>query len=246
MKSYPWLLVMTVCGVAAQSQAPARLTARVFKSGFALSHDTYNGMSCASNGKIYYVLCSESIDTGAQMYSYDPATDKIEHLGDLTEASGEKGLKAIPQGKSHVSFVESNGKLYFATHVGYYTIRNGMEKMGMPPPGYKPYPGGHFLSYDMATGKFENLVTAPAGEGILAMSMDTKRGRLYGLTWPSGYFLLYDLQSRELEEPRQDREGRRGWCGPDLSNSVPLAGGGSGRWICVLHNRRWRHSALPL
>ena len=32
-----------------------------------------------------------------------------------------------------------------------------MEKPGIPPPGYKRYPGGHFLAYDMRSGKFENL-----------------------------------------------------------------------------------------
>ena len=90
----------------AQIPAPERLIARGFDSGFDLSNGTFNGMIAASDGKIYYVLCAQNIDTGAQMYSYDPATDKIEHLGDLTEASGEKGLKSIPQGKSHVNFVE--------------------------------------------------------------------------------------------------------------------------------------------
>lgn len=54
------------------------MTAHVFNSGFALSHDTFNGMLCASSGKIYYVLCSASIDTGAQMYSYDPETGRID------------------------------------------------------------------------------------------------------------------------------------------------------------------------
>lgn len=176
-----------------------KLTARSFDSGFALSHATFNGMLAASDGRIYYVLCTDSIDTGAQMYSYDPATDKVRHLGDLTEASGEKGLKAIPQGKSHVNFVEWQGKLYFATHLGYYTIQNGMEKTGVPPPGYKPYPGGHFLSYDMGSGKFENLANAPATQGIIAMSMDTNRGRLYGLTWPDGNFLRYDMRTRSLK-----------------------------------------------
>jgi hypothetical protein len=156
-------------------------------------------MLAASDGKIYYVLCAASIDTGAQMYSYDPATDKIEHLGDLTEASGEKGLKSIPQGKSHVNFVESNGKLYFATHVDWYTVQGGLELMAPPPPGYTPYPGGHFLAYDVASGKFENLAKAPKGQGIISMNMDTKRGRLYGLLWPSGNFLRYDLKSRDLK-----------------------------------------------
>jgi len=179
--------------------AAKKLTARRFDSGFALSHGTFNGMLCATDGKIYYVLCSDSIDTGAQMYSYNPTTGQIRHLGDLTEASGEQGSQAIPQGKSHVNFVEANGKLYFATHVGYYTIRDGKETMGVPPAGYKPYPGGHFLAYDMASGKFENLATAPEGQGILAMSMDARRGRLYGLTWPSGYFIRYDLKTRSLK-----------------------------------------------
>ena len=145
--------------------APKKLTARRFDSGFPLSHGTFNGMLCATDGKVYYVLCSDSIEIGAQMYSYNPSTGQIQHLADLTEASGEKGLKTIPQGKSHVSFVEANGKLYFATHVGYYMIRDGKETMGVPSAGYKPYPGGHFLAYDIASGKFENLATAPKGRG---------------------------------------------------------------------------------
>ncbi len=32
------------------------------------------------------------------------------------------------------------------------------------------------------------------------MNMDTRRGRLYGLTWPTGYFLRYDLAKRELKD----------------------------------------------
>jgi hypothetical protein len=176
-----------------------KLTAEVFDSGFALAHTTFNGMLAASDGKIYYVLCANTIDTGARMYSYDPAANRIKLLGDLTEASGEKGLKTIPQGKSHVNFVEWQGKLYFATHVGYYSIQDGKERMGVPPPGYKPYPGGHFLAYDMASGMFEKLATAPPEQGIISMNMDTKRGRLYGLTWPNGYFLRYDLKSKDLK-----------------------------------------------
>lgn len=180
-------------------QSAGKLSARIHDSGFEIGHDTYNGMLAASDGQIYYVLCSESLGVGARMYAYDPANDIIRYLGDLTEACGEAGLKAISQGKSHVNFVESGGKLYFATHVGYYSIIDGMEKIGIPPEGYRPYPGGHFLSYDMATGEFEELGLAPRGEGILTMNMDTKRGRLYGITWPRGYFLRVDLATGELK-----------------------------------------------
>jgi hypothetical protein len=184
----------------ATASKPGTLRARVFNSGFEQAHDTYNGMRAASDGKIYYVLSSTEYDVAGQMFSYDPATDKIQHLGDLTEACGEKGMKVVAQGKSHVNFVESGGKLYFATHIGYYSIIDGMEKAGIPPAGYKPYRGGHFLAYDLHTGKFENLALAPHGEGIIAMTMDTQRGRLYGLTWPTGYFITYDLATRQLKD----------------------------------------------
>ena len=95
-----------------------RLTARAYNSGFPLAHDTYNGMGAASDGRIYYVLSSDRHDTAGQMYVFDPSTEQIRHLGDLTEASGEKGKRVISQGKSHVNFVESEGRLYFATHIG--------------------------------------------------------------------------------------------------------------------------------
>ena len=199
-------LILGVAGVrsaaaqTAPTDSPPRLSATIYDSGFPLAHDSYNGIGSASDGKIYYVLSSQDLDTGAQIYSFDPSTEKIQHLADLTEVCGEKGLKAIPQNKSHVKFWEANGKLYFASHIGYYTIRDGRETMGVPPPGYKPYPGGHFLSYDLATGKFENLAVAPHGEGIIAMTLDPERGRLYGLTWPTGYFIYLDLRTRKLRD----------------------------------------------
>jgi len=175
-----------------------RIVARPYNSGFALSHDTYNALSITESGKVYYVLCSETCEAGAQMYCYDPGTKAIRHVGDLTEACGEAGLQSVPQGKSHVRPVECNGRLYLATHLGYYSIVDGLERHGIPPSGLKPYKGGHFLAYDICSGEFEDLARAPDQEGIQSMSMDTRRGRLYGHTWPSGYFLRYDLAAREL------------------------------------------------
>jgi hypothetical protein len=189
----------------------ARLTARIYNSGFAEAHDTYNGMGCASDGRIYYVLSSEKYDVGGKMFCFDPATGQVKPVGDLTEACGEKGQNTIVQGKSHVNFVEANGKLYFATHIGYYSIIDGMEKMGVPPPGWKHYPGGHLLAYDLRSGKFEDFGIAPEREGVLTMNMDTGRGRIFGLTWPSGMFFRYDLASREWKNfGKMAAEGENG------------------------------------
>ena len=174
-----------------------KLVAKTYNSGFADAHDTYNGMGRASDGRIFYVLCSERYDVGAQMYCFNPKTKKITVVGDLTEACGEQGRHTIVQGKSHVNFVEANGKLYLSTHVGYYSIVDGMETMGIPPAGWQPYPGGHLLSFDLKTGRFEDFGVAPDHEGVLTTSMDTRRGRMFGLTWPSGIFFRYDLATRQ-------------------------------------------------
>jgi hypothetical protein len=203
-------LFITLAAVNVAS-AQGKLIARAHNSGFAQAHDTYNGMGTGSDGKIYYVLSSELHDIGAKMFRYDPVADKIELLGDITEACGEKDGKTIVQGKSHVNFVEQSGKLYFATHVGYYSIIDGMEKIGIPPEGWKPYPGGHFLAFDMKTKKFEDLAKAPRGEGIITFTMDTKRSRLYGLTWPAGRFLRYDMAKKDLKDLGPvSREGENG------------------------------------
>lgn len=184
----------------AVSTPDAKIIATVYNSGFEHAHDTYNGISSASDGKIYYVLCSQLMDIAGQMYSFDPKTGTIEHLGDLTEICGEKGMKVVAQGKSHVNFVESGGKLYFATHLGYYSIISGMEKTGVPTGDYKAYRGGHLLAYDMKTKTFENLGTGPHSEGIITMNMDTVRGLIYGLSWPTGYLFRYDVAKKEMKE----------------------------------------------
>ena len=182
-------------------QASEPLIAKHYYSGFADAHDTYNAISAASDGKIYYVLSSDKHDVGGQFYVYDPATDQTRFIADLSEAVGEKDQKYIAQGKSHVEFYESGGKLYFATHVGFYEMIDGAECLPVnPPAGFQLYRGGHFVSYDMKTGKIESLALAPHGEGILTMTMDKQRGHLYGLTWPTGYLLDYDINTKQLKE----------------------------------------------
>ena len=109
------------------STPDARIIATVYNSGFEHSHDTYNGLSSASDGRIYYVLCSELMEVACQMYGFDPKTGQTEHLGDLTEICSEKGMNVVAQGKRHVNFVESNGKLYFATHLGITASSTGWK-----------------------------------------------------------------------------------------------------------------------
>lgn len=194
------------------------LTATTYNSGFQEAHDTYNALSAASDGKIYYVLSSDQIHVGGKMYLYDPITDKTEFLGDLTEICGEKDQMFIPQGKSHARFFERNGKLYFSTHVGYYELINGMDRLPVnPPSGYKLYPGGRILSYDLQTREFENLALVPNGEGMVSMTMDRDRGHIFGISWPRGNFIHYDIDKNELKDlGRTSGNGEAGDPGNDF------------------------------
>lgn len=203
LKNTLWIALCLFLGFVSNGQVnPVQktLTAKKYYSGFELAHDTYHAISAASDGKIYYVLSSQSIDIGGQMYVYDPKTDKTQFVADLTEICGEKGKKTISQGKSHVRFYESKGKLYFATHVGYYEMIDGMERLPEnAPSGYELYPGGHIVSYDLSTQKFEDLAIIPEGEGVITMEMDVKRGQIYCITWPKGYFIHYDLNTGKMK-----------------------------------------------
>jgi hypothetical protein len=184
-----------------QSMDKGTLIATRYFSGFDLAHDTYNAISAASDGKIYYILSSQSYDVAGQVHVYDPQMDKTQFLANLTEICGEKDKKVIAQGKSHVRFYESGGKLYFSTHIGYYEMIDGMERLPVPEPeGYGLYTGGHFLAYDLNTGKFEDLGLVPHGEGILTMTMDAERKQIYAITWPKGYFIHYNVDSGKIRD----------------------------------------------
>ncbi len=181
-----------------QSAVNAVIPARLHASGFEKSDSNFYSLSPASDGNVYYTLCSHDLNTHGRVYRYEPSADRVTLLGDLGEVTGEAGRKTIPQGKSHVPFFECDGKLYFCTQYGFFQSSGDKEQPAGVPEGYKPYPGGHFLSYDLATGRFEDLAIGAAQEGIISMQLDPVRKRIYGLTWPKSYFLVYDISARRV------------------------------------------------
>ena len=197
------VLSATTSALHGQSVDSHVLRATAYDSHFpdaAKPGEAYNGIGVSSDGTIFYVLSSAQYNIPGQMYSFNPKTRAITHIANLNDAVGQGNIKAVAQGKSHVNFVQSGDTLYFSTHLGYYNNAGGVERTAVAPNGYRAYPGGHFVSYDMKTGKFTNLAIAPGGQGIIAMNMDVQRGRLYGITWPAGNFLRYDLKTKKMKE----------------------------------------------
>ncbi len=154
----------------------------MIEAGFYYGDSNYHAIIQASDGNVYYVICSHNRKSGARMFRYNPRTGKVDMIGDLTDIVGEDRTKVVNQGKVHSDFYESGGKLFFGTHAGAWD---------------ETYPGGHFMSYDLASGTFEDYGIGVQADGLVAMTMDKDRGRMYAVTWPGYLFMYYDINTGE-------------------------------------------------
>ena len=68
------MTLIAICAAPSVAAEGKKLIAKIYNSGFALAHDTYNGLSSASDGKIYYVLSAERSTWRRQMFVFDPRT----------------------------------------------------------------------------------------------------------------------------------------------------------------------------
>ncbi|MFH1742670.1 MAG: hypothetical protein ABIH23_27000, partial [bacterium] len=161
----------------------------------------YSSMDTSPNGDIYAGICNYSFamkmsDTlnGAWLVRYAPDEDKMYPLGDMQDVTGQRGRdKAPAQSKIHTPILfDRDGKVYFGTH--------SVERDYLPEE-YKErftdeYPGGHWISYEPATGKFEDLGISAPGESIMGLTMDPKRRKLYGTTHKKALLVEYDIARR--------------------------------------------------
>lgn len=168
------------------SEGPVK--AKMIDANFLYGDSHYNAIAYASDGNVYYVISSHNKKSGAYLFRYNPRTKKVENIGDLTKIAGEDRTKVMNQGKVHSDLYEYNGKLYFGTHAGSYD---------------RTYLGGHFMSYDLKSEKFEDFGIPAPNEGLVAMSMDTTNNRMYAVTWPGYSFLYLDIASNKVERWRE-------------------------------------------
>ena len=175
------------------------LTGKGVDTGFARGDSNYHAIYHATDGNVYFVVSSHLSDTHAHLFRYDPVSEEVVELADIGVVLGEESGIAIPQGKIHSDIFEHEGRLYFGTHAGFY-VRGGTSEL-------KPYPGGHFMSFDLATGRFEDYGIGAPEEGLITVAADGDRRRLYALTWPSGIFIYCDIATRTIRSFGPSVEG---------------------------------------
>jgi len=173
---------------ASAADAPKVLIEAHLFSGLERMDGNWAALLAASDGKVYVGLAYHGGD-GHVVY-YDAKSRQMHDIGNLTELSGEEGLKRGPQSKVHAKFGEGrDGRIYFGTHAGYWwDYARFATKEG--------YPGAHWMTFDPKTLKVENFGLGTPHEGINTGAYDPKYNRIYGLTHPRAHFVYYDVATR--------------------------------------------------
>jgi hypothetical protein len=142
----------------------------------------------ASNGKIYIGLCTHA--DAANLYEFDPKTETMRLLANLTELSGERGRGIWTNGKIHVQMQELDGWIYFGSL---------SEDNGPPAIDASSYRGPRWYRAEMATGKVQELSQINSFWGLLGQAMDPKRRLIYGLA-ENGHLYKYYIDKDYTED----------------------------------------------
>ena len=139
----------------------------------------------AKSGKVYIGLCTHA--EAAHFYEFDPATETMRHIVDLTELHDERGEGINTNGKIHVRMGEDNeGNVYF----GSLNEDTGPECIDP-----SSYLGAFWYRYNPKLDKVEVLGKISRHFGLLGMVMDPKWMRLYGLA-EDGHLYMHDIKGR--------------------------------------------------
>ncbi len=129
----------------------------------------WQGTRFASDGNCYFASSTHDNKHGAAFFRYQPGTGILTMLtNDITRVCGEDPTVTPPQGKIHSDIVETNGWLYFATHLGNYWLEAETN-----------YTGAHVVGYELATGHFRDFGVIRSNYTIYAgIGLDPVRNKL--------------------------------------------------------------------
>ncbi len=192
--TFTCLVLSLAAGSAMAEQKIVRMESRTFPEPVVWDSN-YTACLAASDGRVYVGLNQHG--AGATVAVYDPKTDTMRNLGDVNRIAGQTNVWVEPQAKVHSQICEgAEGKIYFGTHLsGFF----GFAKFTSG----EAYPGGHWMVFDPRDDRVTDLGIAMKGNGLLTMTMDPKRGRLYGLTYPQAHFLYYDIETGKTTDMGQ-------------------------------------------
>ncbi len=156
-----------------------------FTGGSEREDSMWSALYGAKSGKLYIGLCTHA--EAAHFFEFDPATEQMRHIADLTEFKGERGQGVRTSGKIHVRMSEDEqGRIYF----GDFCEDSGPECVD--PSSYR---GPHWFRYDPKQQKLEILGQINRQWGLLGFVREPKYQRLYGLG-EDGHLYYFDERKK--------------------------------------------------
>ena len=158
---------------------------RRFTGGSTREDSMWSALYGAKSGKLYIGLSTHA--EAAHFYEFDPQTETMHHVADLTEFKGERGKGIWTTGKIHVRMGEdAEGNIYF----GDFCEDTGPECIDP-----SSYLGPHWFRYNPKLQKLEMIGQISRRWGLLGFLFEPKYQRLYGLA-EDGHLYTYDFNRK--------------------------------------------------
>jgi outer membrane protein assembly factor BamB len=166
----------------------------------------FSALTAHPNGKIYMGTCND-VGRPAHLLSLEPKTRRVRALGNMRDVTCEHDKQLIAQSKIHTQLVvDARGHIWFGTHCEeVYTFPDGgLDRWK------KGYAGGHLVSYDPKANRFKDhgiLFPKKAkypkdksefGESLISMAIDRENDRIYAVTDPHVYFVVFDIKTKKV------------------------------------------------
>ncbi|MGN8631533.1 hypothetical protein ACTNEW_08105 [Blautia sp. HCP3S3_G3] len=172
---------------------------------------THNAMwdfAISPEGKIYFSLCSELIESSyARFYEYIPETEECKLLFKVEDVI-LPAYRTIRHSKIHtsISFLP-NGHILMSTHT---TDKSPVHPCWLPE-GYYAHPwegfsGSHLIDYDPETGEAHTLGIPVPFESIYGGVYVEKTNRFYFTGYIRGHLYSYDLSDKQVKDYGQVTE----------------------------------------
>ena len=106
-----WLGLALACVLAPvlTTASDATIPTRLFDPGFLEGDCNYHNLTSASNGNLYFTLGTHNDQTPTHIYRFDPTSEQISLIANLSEVLGESPQDHSPHGKIHTPLIEHEG-----------------------------------------------------------------------------------------------------------------------------------------
>jgi hypothetical protein len=164
-------------------------------------------LAAAPDGRIF----GATSGVRSHLFVFSPKTNQVRPLGTIADAKGvHHSLAVDPRGPVYIGTGRDLRQTFtIKPDLSFGTNHISLDLWTQLKEFYKDYPGGHLYSYDPTSEKsvkaehaaaLTDLGIPVAGDGIYAMTLDSQRQVLYGLTYPHGHFFTFDLKQHKASD----------------------------------------------